>query len=223
MESSDRYESMPDLTRLPGWLWRRLPPWGRLALVCLPVAAIALALLLGPGIEKSKEERARAEAERIARERAERTAEARRAQRPRFGAATPAPSDQAGRARLVQAVAADVRADARRRVAAGALTGPIRRVECEPFPRSESGVGAEQDLGERHGRYSCLAVTAEFGASGERDAYAASESGAIGHPYRARVDFTSGRYAFCKVSGRAGEGGLSARLTVTVPRVCGGR
>ena len=45
----------------------------------------------------------------------------------------------------------------------------------------------------------------------------------IGHPYRVRIDFESGRYALCRVAGRPGEGSLQARQAVTVPRVCGGR
>jgi hypothetical protein len=53
--------------------------------------------------------------------------------------------------------------------------------------------------------------------------YAQSEAGRIGHPYRVRIDFDSGRYAFCKIAGRPGEGSLKARQAVTVPRVCGGR
>ena len=42
-----------------------------------------------------------------------------------------------------------------------------------------------------------------------------------GHPYRARIDFTTGRYAFCKIRGRPGE--LAVRAPrVRIPSVCGG-
>jgi hypothetical protein len=37
-----------------------------------------------------------------------------------------------------------------------------------------------------------------------------------------KIDFTSGRYALCKIAGRAGEGSLGASAVVTVPRACGG-
>ena len=98
------------------------------------------------------------------------------------------------------------------------MPGPIRRAECEPFPRNTAGIGAERDLSTSSGNYSCLAITAEFGGSGAgRDAWGESESGAIGHPYRGRIDFETGRFAYCKVSGRAAEGGLTAKLAVTVP------
>jgi hypothetical protein len=96
----------------------------------------------------------------------------------------------------------------------GELDGPVRRAVCEPFPRTVNGIGADRDLSRRSGRYSCVAVTAGFGR-GE-----ASIGGVIGHQYRTLVDFESGRYAFCKVSGQAGP---SREQLVTTPRACGGR
>ena len=45
----------------------------------------------------------------------------------------------------------------------------------------------------------------------------------VGHPFRARVDYGTGRYAWCKVSGRAGEGSFTELTGVKVPRACGGR
>ena len=44
----------------------------------------------------------------------------------------------------------------------------------------------------------------------------------IGLPYRALVDFPSGRFTYCKVSGRPGEGSLRREILVTVPAACGG-
>jgi hypothetical protein len=125
----------------------------------------------------------------------------------------------------VNTAAAAVLSDSRRRVAAGELDGPVRRVACEPFPRTVSGVGADQHPSRRYGSYSCLAVTTEItpNDAGEQESYSQSEAGLIGHPYRMRIDFDSGRYAFCKISGRAGEGSIGAQPVVTVPRVCGGR
>ena len=54
----------------------------------------------------------------------------------------------------------------------------------------------------RYGRYACIAVTARF--EGER----ATVRRAPGQAYRVRIDFDTGRYAFCKVAGRPGEGQL---------------
>ena len=43
--------------------------------------------------------------------------------------------------------------------------------------------------------------------------------GVIGHQYRALVDFRTGRYAYCKISGQSGP---SRDQLVTTPRACGG-
>ena len=114
------------------------------------------------------------------------------------------------RAALMDELSASSGADARRRVRRGALDGPILGVECEPFPRTLTGVGAERDLSRRSGRYACLAATARFKA-GE-----SSIGGALGHPYRAKVDFQTGRYAFCKISGRPGPT-ADPRVTTRAP------
>ena len=86
---------------------------------------------------------------------------------------------------------------------AGTLEGTIRRVECEPFPRS---LNPERQLARRRVRLTCLAVTADF------------EGGALGHPYRALIDFATGRYAFCKIAARLDP----TDAEVTTPRECGG-
>jgi hypothetical protein len=211
-----RYEALPGLTGLPSWIWRRLPRPVKVGVALLPFVAVGLVLALGPGIEEGKEKRASAQAERLAEARAERVERLRREQRPRFAAGEPAAASLAGRRRLLDRAAAAVFADARARVAAGGLDGPIRRVECERYPRTVDGRGAHEDTSQRFGRYACLAVTSEF-APGE-----ANEGGMIGHPYRMRIDFGTGRYALCKVSGRAGEGSIGTTPLVPVPRACGG-
>jgi hypothetical protein len=202
---------------MPGWVWRRLPLVAKVALTLLPLITVAVGVALAPGIEKSKDERAQSEARRSARELAARLNQIRAEQRPRFASGLPAPEDVAARWRLLDQAAKSVRADARGRAAAHAIKGPIRRVECEPFPRSVSRLGAHETLARRYGRYACLAVTAEF-TEGEFTA-----AGAIGHPYRLRIDFRTGRYAFCKITGRPGELAISAKSAVGVPRACGGR
>jgi len=216
----DRYEPMPGIAELPGWLWRRMGRTARLGALGAVILLVAGAAALVPVILETKEEQT--EADR--RDRAERRAELIRRleteQRPRhrrstFVAAPDAsPAEQLrARAALVEELNAEILADARARVRRGELDGPIRKVQCEPFPRSVDGVGAHEQLGRRTGRYSCVAVTAEFG-SGEVGA-----TGVIGHTYRTMADFETGRYAFCKVSGQAGP---SREQLVTTPRVCGG-
>jgi hypothetical protein len=36
------------------------------------------------------------------------------------------------------------------------------------------------------------------------------------------VDFESGRFSYCKISGRPGEGSLTREFPVRVPKACGG-
>jgi hypothetical protein len=217
---SDRYEPMPGVAELPGWLWRRMGRAGRLGLLGALAIAIAGTAALLPGILESKEEQAASERRERAELRAELVRRLEIEQRPRFRrSAEVAPADTvpgerlAARAALIDELAAEILADARERARRGRLDGPIRRVECEPFPRSVDGVGAHEVLSRRSGRYACVAVTADFG-TGE-----AGATGIIGHQYRTKVDFETGRYAFCKVSGQAGP---SREQLVTTPRVCGG-
>jgi hypothetical protein len=211
---------MPGIAELPGWLWRRMGRTARLAGLGALIVLVAAAAALVPAILESKEDQA--EADR--RDRAERRAELIRRleteQRPRHRRSTsvappgaPAAEQLETRAVLMDELNGEILADARARVRRGELDGPIRRVECERFPRSVDEVGAHEQLGLRSGRYACVAVTAEFG-TGEVGA-----TGVIGHQYRTMVDFETGRYAFCKVSGQAGP---SREQLVTTPRVCGG-
>jgi hypothetical protein len=211
---------MPGIAELPGWVWRRMGRGVRLAALGALVLAVAVLAALLPGILESKQERAQSER----RERAERRAQLVRRleaeQRPRFrrSAAVAPPGASTGerltaRATTMDELTGSILADARQRVERGRLDGPIRRVECERFPRTVEGTGADEDLSRRRGRYACVAVTAEFGR-GET-----SVRGVIGYQYRAMIDFETGRYAFCKVSGQAGP---SREQLVTTPPACGG-
>jgi hypothetical protein len=211
---TERYEPMPGIGALPGWLWRKIGRSGRIVLLVALVAALATAAALTPSIVESKKDRAAAERAERAERRAALARRLRAEQRPRYRRSASVAPTLAARATLMDEMSAEILADARRRVARGRLEGPIRRVRCEPFPRTVSGVGADTDLSRRTGRYSCIAVTAEF-ARGE-----VSVGGVIGHQYRAKVDFRSGRYAFCKV---AGQPGPSREQLATTPEACGGR
>ena len=139
----ERYEPMPGFLDLPGWLWRKMPPVAKVALVLAFVGLIAVALIIAPGIRESKSERAKAEQQERLRARAAREARMRREQRPRFENGPAATSGVPARRRLVDAASASVLADARRRVEAGTMGGPIEGVDCEPFPRNVAGIGAE--------------------------------------------------------------------------------
>jgi hypothetical protein len=211
---------MPGIVDLPGWLWRRMGRTARLTALGAVILLVAGTAALVPVILESKEDRAAADRRDRAERRAELVRRLETEQRPRLRRSTSVappgatPSRQLeARSTLIDELNAEILADARARVRSGDLDGPIRRVGCEPFPRSVDAVGAHQQLGPRTGRYACVAVTAEFG-TGEVGA-----TGVIGHQYRTMADFETGRYAFCKVSGQAGP---SREQLVTTPRVCGG-
>jgi hypothetical protein len=163
------------------------------------VLAVAGTVALVPAMDRARDEHGAAEqrAREVLHDRRVRALAAE--QRPHLGRSEARPRPAA-----LEDLAAAITADARRRVREGALDGPIRRVDCEPFPRS---LNPERLLARRRVRLTCLAVTAEF------------ERGAIGHPYRALIDFATGRYAFCKISGRPDP---TPDPDVTTPRACGG-
>jgi hypothetical protein len=211
------YEPLPDLSAMPGWIWRRLPRAGKVALVAAPVVAVALIVAFGPGIERSKDERATAESQQREAMLEARAKRVQAEQRPRRGSAAPAGADVGARARLLGDVEAAIGADARERVARGALAGPILRVECEPHPRTLGVEAPHDDPGVSTGRYACLAVTTDL-KSGQQ-----GMAGTTGHPYRARVDFVAGRYAYCKIAGSPGKTIVAAGdPLVPIPRECGG-
>jgi len=215
-EVNDRYEPLPGFFELPAYLWRKLPRLGKAAVVAVALGLVALAIALSPAIQKSKEDRARSDAALSARLERQEIAEIRREQRPRFDRGAPAGANLAARRRLLDGAAASIQADASSRAAAGEFHGPILRVQCKPFPASAAAAPADQDPARSTGRYGCLAVTSDIPAtSGNR-------AGVVGHPYRARINFENGRYAFCKIRGRPGELAVRANAQVPVPQACGG-
>jgi hypothetical protein len=200
----DRYEPLPGLLSLPAFLVRRLGPRGKVVFAIVAgialVGAVVAALILVPRITESKSERAVQERRDAARALAERRRALAAEQRPHYG--TAAGTD---RTTVVSGLESAILTDARERVAQGDLPGPpAKRAECKPL---------------RHGpidSYDCLAVTSDL------PEIESSPAGAIGHPYRAVVHFDSGRFTFCKVSGRPGEGSFTREALVTLPRACGG-
>ena len=205
----DRYEPLPGLLSIPGFLVRKLGRRGRVALAlagaALAAGLVVAAIVLVPKITETNRNNAAAErrerAAALERLRERLIAE----QRPHRGAAPPG----LGRSAVLRRIEASVTRDARAREAAGGLPPPPARYSvCKPF--------ADQPAGAATGRLSCVAVTSEVpGQGGER-------AGVVGHPFRVLVDYGTGRYAWCKVSGRAGEGSFTRLTGVTLPRACGG-
>jgi hypothetical protein len=223
--SQDRYEPLPGLLEIPGFLVRKIPPRARrpaaFAAAFLLAAAVVALVLSIPAITESKDERAAREA-RIERERkAQRAAELQAELRLREGRGPAARGLTGARAiatrqALVEQLAVDVEADAVSRVRSGEFNQSVNRVECERFPRGARGEDPALELGSPTGRYSCLAITAVA------PRIETNESSSIGYPYRALVDFDSGRFSYCKISGKPGEGSLTREFPVRVPPECGG-
>jgi hypothetical protein len=222
---SDRYEPLPGVTELPAFLYRKLSRRGRRAaqlVGVLLVVALAAGIVFGlPAITTTKEERAAAEQSAVDKRRAERLAQLQAEMRLMRGRGTPARGLEGAaaltaRRALAGDLATAVQQDAVARVQAGEFTQTVNRVECERFPRAVDRADPADDLASRTGRYSCLAITADAPKT------ANNERSSVGYPYRALVDFTSGRFAYCKVSGRPGEGSLVRDVRVRVPTACGG-
>ena len=217
---SDRYEPLPAFTEMPAWLWRRASRRARIAAGLFVVACVGITAAVAPAIDDSKAQRAATERREQAAQHAALIRRLNAQQRPRFGRSrsTDSPGSSAGRRLAARAgaltdLSAAILADARARVRRGELDGPIRRVACSPFPRSDVGARPEADLERARGRYGCIAVTADFGRTSE------GIGGSLGHPYRAVLRFASGRYAYCKIWGRPDPTTLRK---VLVPEACGG-
>jgi hypothetical protein len=222
---SDRYEPLPGVIEIPGFLYRKLSPRGRRAaqiIAAALVVALAAGIVFGlPAITTTKEERAAAERSAVAKRRAERQAQLQAEVRLLKGRGTPARGLEGAAAitarhALAGDLAAAVQHDAVARAQSGEFAQSVDRVECERFPRAVDGVDPADDLASRSGRYSCLAITADA------PEVSGNQASSIGYPYRALVDFPSGRFAYCKVSGRPGEGSLVRKFRQNVPTACGG-
>jgi hypothetical protein len=217
----DRYEPLPPLLQIPGHLIRKLSPRGkRVALVLLAAFVVALAVGI-PTLVAAKHRDSAAASRAAARANAARIAALRAEIRPLEGRGTRArglvgtPALIARRA-LVRDLSTAVAADAAARARSRQFAQTPLRVECSRFPAGTHGEDPAADLSSGRGRYACLAVTAEITPG------TATVGGAIGYPYRALVHFPSGRYTFCKVSGRPGEQAITAKVDVPVPVACGG-
>jgi hypothetical protein len=197
-----RYEPLPGLGQLPAWLWRRTGPLTRVAVGVALLATIAFAVAVVPA--QRREAQARDAADLRAREaRHRQTIQALiREQRPHYGT-----SAETGRPAMLHDLEAAIAGDARGRGT------PVLRAACEPFPKTVGELPPERDPRVPRGSYSCLAVTSEI------DRSAATAGGALGEPYRASLDFATGRFALCKVAGRPDP---IADPEVTTPAACAG-
>jgi hypothetical protein len=200
-----------DLTRLEtlsAWLgfWKprdvEVPPVPKRRLAVAGAILVLLmagaALVAIPAIDSGKDEAA----EREGRD----AAEARAAERARLEADQAAHRSRGPRDRdaLLARVRESIETDARARVRTGTLDGRILRVECEPGRRAGSRAS-----------YDCTAVTSEIPETGR------NVPGVVGHPFVVVVDFSTGRYSWCKTNPVPGERVIpDPRDVVALPDEC---
>lgn len=207
---------MPGIAGLPGFLWRKLPRAGKVAVALVVVAALVAVVLSIPGIRAGKEGNRVREAGEAARGRRDRVARLRRLVEPRTltVASLDRPSDPdatraAARTRTLARVRAEIVADARSRE-----SSRVKAARCERIPAGEPAPAT--DLAATEVGLSCVAVTSEL------DANERTTGVTIGYPYRALVDFRTGRVGFCRTVGQPGEGSYRGLPEVSTPAACGG-
>ncbi len=184
------------MTQLPGWLWARMGRVSKALVVLAALGVITAAALLAPQIAGTKRDNEAQERREAAEARARAIRELKELQRPRTGR-----SAQQSRALVVLDLERLITTDARSRP----QVGRVLRTECEAIPADAART-----------RFSCTAVSSDI-PKGER-----SRGGAIGYPFRALVDFRTGRLAWCRIAGRPGEGSNKGRGLVEIPARCGG-
>ena len=122
----------------------------------------------------------------------------------------------AHRERAVSAIEERIAADARARVAAGKMEGPVAGTSCTPFPNTETRASAERDPALRVARYDCVAYKRRVELP---ELEGQARTGLLGQPFWAVADYDAGRVTWCKVTPRAGEGGKVLAF-VPVPPPC---
>jgi hypothetical protein len=219
----DRYEPLPSLTELPSFLIRKLTPRRRRVFWVIAAAVVAfgvvMAIIVAPDERSKSRDRAAAQAHEAAVKLAALKARYAREARP-IRATGPAAGDRTGSAALQprRALAAqlesDVLADARRRVQSGELRGPYRDSTCYEWPKGVDDPRPADDVGRRVIVVECLAVAAHVTPD------QTTTGSLIGQPYRAKLDFPHGRYAFCKIVQQPGELSIERDRVLEVPSAC---
>src|SRR3954447_14999965 len=207
--------------------------WFRLALLALVAGGVwGTVALADRGADPTPAQRAAAERARLAhlhdeqvrlraaalrnpavrRERARLRAE----QRPRFASGRPGLRSRAGQERLVAGLERAITADTRARFQAGLLESRALDTECEHFVRPVVLHPPPPRLGARSAGYECTAATVRLHTSVSRTGTAI-----LGYPFWARVNFATGRLAWCKITLLPSEHGIGDSLaTVPLKPVC---
>ena len=182
-------------------LSKRAKLWIAAGFVVVLIAGGVAYLLASPSINHLKKSAAERQAEKDAAFLKRETARLKADQRLHRGRGA-----TAGEARpaLETDLKSAITADARARVAAKTLRGPIQSTECEPVPH---GPFVPTSL---RGGYECIAVSS-------RIAKGVEVGGQIGYPFWAIVDYRKGTFAWCKINPRGGERAIQSLEPVINP------
>lgn len=213
--------------------------WFRLAVLGVVVAAVWGGIALANRASRpTAAERAAAERVRLARLHSEQLrlraaarrdpvlrrerARLRAEQRPRFASVRSVRSrrsgfgTRAGQARVVTALEEAITADSRARFRAGTFDKRVLDTHCEHFVRPVTLHPPPPPLGARTAAYECTAATVRLHTSVSRTGTAI-----LGYPFWARVNFRTGRLAWCKINLLPSEHGIGDSLaTVPLSPVC---
>jgi hypothetical protein len=202
----ERRAPLPNLFKLPAAVWRVLPPAAKaLVALVLVAAAVTLALLIPPALDNASENRVnqrRAAAANLERIRLRLVED----QRPRR--ATLSLPAGAAPAAVARTLAPEVTADARGRVAAGKLEGPIAATTCRPVLGRQPGAGALV--------LTCLVQR------GEQVGIYRGRALVRGYRFRGRVNLATGAAAWCKENPRPLHPDQEEFVVVPLSRACTG-
>lgn len=207
-ERSDRYEPLPNVSALPGWLWRKLGRRGRWALAGVLAVAAVVAVVAIPRMDEGKREGAARDRAELAAAVAAERARLRADQRPRTVALAGSDAAGEGTAALEAAITRDFRA----RRASGTVPPPaVRRTSCGRSPEQDPSLVRRGVL-----RLSCTAITSDVTGAGR--------AGAIGFDVVAVLDAPGRHGTWCKTNPPPGEKANGAALAeVPLSPACFGR
>ena len=205
----------------------------RLVAVAVAIAAVVAIVIAvdGDDPKPSPSQRTAAEKARLARLereqarlRAERLrdpavrrelARLRKEQKPHFASGRPGRGSRARQEALITSLERSITGDARARFKARELNHAIYDTVCVHLVRPNTPKPPPPPLDAVQAGYECTAVTNRVPRT------ARNAAAIVGFPFWARVNFETGRYAWCKVNLQPSEGGIGGTLAdVPLPPIC---
>ena len=197
----------PRNARVPPVPWRKIGIWTAVGVV---VCGVALAIAV-PRIDTGKRAGAARDAASLA---ASRAAEHRRLvaeQRVHRGRA----AGRGDRVAIYGAATSAVLADAKARVADGELETAVSGIVCAPAEGSGQPAHVERIASVPVGAFDCTAITGKIARSSRNVA------GALGYPFRLKVDFAHRSFLWCKQNPLPGERSVpDPSQVVRLPAAC---